>query len=71
MSHKVFTEEQTNKLKNHPCIDYISDKAITYTQSTREVAVEVHNSGQTPKMIFGENGLSTHDLGKKRIYYEM
>lgn len=67
MSHKVFTEEQINRLKNHPCIEHISDKAITYTQLFKEIAVEAYNSGQTPRMIFEANGLSVQDLGKRRI----
>ncbi len=67
MSKKHFTIEQINRLKDHPCIVQISEKAITYSEDFKERAVKAAESGLTSRMIFEKEGLSVQDLGKKRI----
>lgn len=67
MSKRHFTEEQINRLKDHPCIVHISEKAITYSEDFKERAVMASESGITSRMIFEKEGLSVQDLGKKRI----
>jgi transposase len=67
MSKRHFTLEQINRLKDHPCIVHISEKAITYAEDFKVRAVSSYQAGLTPRVIFEQEGLSVQDLGKKRI----
>lgn len=67
MSKRYFTEEQINRLKDHPCIRQISEKAITYSEDFKERAVKAYESGFTSRIIFEKEGLRVQDLGHKRM----
>jgi transposase-like protein len=67
MSKVRFSKEQIERLKDHPCIEQISEKAITYTDDFKERAVKAWETGLTSRIIFEKEGLSSQDLGNKRI----
>ena len=67
MGKRYFTEEQINRLKDHPCIVHISEKSITYSDDFKARAVKVYETGVSPRMIFKNEGLSLNDLGFNRI----
>lgn len=66
MSKIRFSEEQIERLKNHPCIEHISEKSITYTMAFREKAVELAKQGYSSSQIFEREGLYAKDLGVGR-----
>lgn len=67
MSKIRFSEEQIKRLKDHPCIENISDKSITYTMEFREKSIDLYQRGYSSRQIFEEAGLSVKDLGMNRI----
>ena len=67
MGINYFTDEQILKLKDNPHVKKISNKAITYEESFKELFWNDYQSGMTPTMIFAKYGFEPSVLGERRI----
>ena len=66
MGKNYFTEEQRQKLLENPCIEKVSEKAITYTREFKERFAEEYRSGKMPSQVLIDMGIDPHILGKRR-----
>ena len=67
MGINYFTDEQILELKNNPHVKKVSNKAITYKESFKELFWNDYQNGMTPSMIFVKYGFKPGVLGEKRI----
>lgn len=67
MSVHHFTEKQIEELRNNPYVKNVSQKAITYEESFKELFLIEYQNGMLPTEIFDKYGFETKALGQKRI----
>ena len=66
MGVNYFTDEQVEELRNNPYVKNVSNKAITYEESFKEVFLFDYQNGMTPYEIFLKYGFNPKVLGKSR-----
>lgn len=67
MGVNYFTDEQVEELRKNPNVKKVSNKAITYEESFKELFLNDYQNGITPSLIFAKYGFNPKVLGRKRI----
>lgn len=67
MSKILFSDDQIEKLKDHPCIEKISAKSIVFTLDFRMKVIKAYAAGLSPRQLFLDNGLDPEILGRRRF----
>lgn len=67
MGVNYFTDEQVEELRKNPNVKNVSNKAITYEESFKELFLNDYQNGIAPSLIFAKYGFNPKVLGKKRI----
>lgn len=67
MGVNYFTDEQVEELRKNPNVKNVSNKAITYEESFKELFLNDYQNGISPSLIFTKYGFNPKVLGKKRI----
>lgn len=57
MSKILFTDQEQKILKKHPYVKAISEKAITYTDEFKAMAIKKYEEGKFSRQIFEDAGL--------------
>lgn len=60
-----FTLEQQELLRRNPQIAKVSEKAITYKDSFKLIAIEEYMKGKTPSEIFRQAGINPEIIGSE------
>ena len=66
MSKKLFTDKEQKILKKHPFVKAVSEKAITYTDEFKAMAIKEYEEGKFPRQIFEEAGFDIDIVGIER-----
>ncbi len=66
MSKILFTDHEQNLLKKHPYVKAVSDKAITYTDEFKALAIKEYEEGKFPRQIFEDAGFDIEIVGIER-----
>lgn len=67
MSVTYFSPEQIKQLETNPYINRISDKAITYSESFKELFMREYTNGKLPSQIFNQAGIPADVVGPERV----
>ncbi|MEL4024087.1 HTH domain-containing protein [Lysinibacillus endophyticus] len=66
MSKKLFTEQEQKILKKHPYVKAVSEKAITYTDEFKAMAIKEYGEGKFAQQIFEDAGVDIGIVGIER-----
>lgn len=66
MSKKIFTDQEQKLLKKHPYVKAVSEKAITYTDEFKAMAIKEYEEGKFPRRIFEDAGFDIDIVGIER-----
>jgi len=66
MSKKLFTEQEQKLLMKHPYVKAVSEKAITYTDEFKAIAIKEYGDGKFPRQIFEDAGFDIEIVGIER-----
>jgi len=66
MSKKLFTDQEQKRLKKHPYVKAVSEKAITYTNEFKALAIKEYEEGKFPRQIFEDAGFDSEIVGVER-----
>ena len=66
MSKILFSEDQIDELFKNPNVKNVTQKAITYTDEFKQIAVDTYLGGETPRKIFQDNGFEIAVVGIRR-----
>lgn len=66
MSKKLFTDQELKILKKHPYVKAVSEKAITYTEEFKAMAIKEYEEGKLPRQIFEDAGFDIEIVGIER-----
>lgn len=66
MSKMLFTEQDQKLLKKHPYVKAVSEKAITYTDEFKAIAIKEYEQGKLPRQIFESAGFDIEIVGIER-----
>jgi hypothetical protein len=67
MSVHYFLDKQVEELRKNPCVDKVSNKAITYSEAYKQHFMQELDQGKFPTQIFREAGFDIQVIGKERI----
>lgn len=67
MSKKIFTELEIRILSSNPHVKSISSKAITYTDTFKQLFISENKKGKLPREIFEECGFDVTVIGIERV----
>ena len=66
--NKEFTKEELELLRNHPGIEFASEKTVRFSAEFKQKAYDWYITGGTMSEFFRENGIDPDILGPTRIY---
>jgi transposase len=66
MSKKLFTDQEQRLLKKHPFVKTVSEKAITYTDEFKALAIKEYEEGKFARQIFEDVGFDIEIVGIDR-----
>ncbi len=67
MSKIIFSPKEINILQKNPNVQRVSERAITYTDTFKNIFMDEYLIGKLPRQIFIENGFDVDVIGMKRI----
>lgn len=67
MSKVTFTDQDIKILQNNPHVQRVSQVAITYTDTFKQLFIDEYLAGKLPRRIFEEHGFDLHIIGIKRV----
>lgn len=66
MSKILFTDQEQKLLMKHPYVKAVSEKAITYTDEFKALAIKEYEEGKFPRQIFEDAGFDIEIVGTER-----
>ena len=66
MSKKLFTKQEQRLLMKHPYVKAVSEKAITYTDEFKAIAIKEYEEGKFSLQIFEDAGFDIEIVGIER-----
>lgn len=66
MSKKLFTKQEQQLLMKHPYVKAVSEKAITYTDEFKAIAIKEYEEGKFSRQIFEGAGFDIEIVGIER-----
>ncbi len=67
MSHKRFSSEEIELLRQNPNVKNVTEKSIQFSEQFKLQAVELYHQGLKPMDIFRDAGFDVSVLGFRRI----
>lgn len=66
MSKNLFTKQEQQLLMKHPYVKAVSEKAITYTDEFKAMAIKEYEEGKFSRQIFEDAGFDIEIVGIER-----
>lgn len=68
MSRNLFTEEQLLLLRSNPYVYSVTAARLQFTKEFKEIFMTSYNSGETPRKILEDHGITVDLIGERRIW---